>query len=141
MKQKHLNWISSNGVTLTARTVWFSLTYNTAGRSQWQMIDRDTDIPGITSTWQKVQKCHPYTGYLHSTASGDSKNAFLHCGGVLELPAPIRSCFLSAAREYPLLDLGFARKNLPKKPWYSTVPAAAAIATFAGRLPRVLCLL
>lgn len=28
-------------------------------------------------------KCHPYTGNLDSDASGDSKNAFLHCGDVL----------------------------------------------------------
>ncbi len=30
-----------------------------------------------------IQKRHPYTGNLNSETSGDSKNAFLHCGDVL----------------------------------------------------------
>ena len=30
-----------------------------------------------------IQKRHPYTGILNSETSGDSKNAFLHCGDVL----------------------------------------------------------
>ncbi len=32
------------------------------------------------------QKRDPYTGNLNSETPGDSKNAFLHCGDVLELP-------------------------------------------------------
>ncbi len=32
-----------------------------------------------------IQKRHPCTGNLHSEAPGDSKNAFLHLGDVLEL--------------------------------------------------------
>jgi len=31
-----------------------------------------------------IQKRHPYTGNLNSETSGDSKNAFLHWGDVLE---------------------------------------------------------
>ncbi len=31
-----------------------------------------------------IQKRHPYTGNLDSETAGDSKNAFLHCGDVLE---------------------------------------------------------
>ncbi len=31
-----------------------------------------------------VQKRRPYTGNLNSETSGDSKNAFLHCGNVLD---------------------------------------------------------
>jgi len=30
-----------------------------------------------------IQKRHPYTGNLNSETSGDSKNAFLHCGDAL----------------------------------------------------------
>ena len=30
-----------------------------------------------------IQKRHPYTGNVNSETSGDSKNAFLHCGDVL----------------------------------------------------------
>ena len=30
-----------------------------------------------------IQKHHPYTGILNSEASGDSDNAFPHCGDVL----------------------------------------------------------
>ena len=30
-----------------------------------------------------IQKRHPYTENLNSETSGDSKNAFLHCGDVL----------------------------------------------------------
>jgi len=33
-----------------------------------------------------IQKCHQYTGNLNSETSGDSKNAFLYCGGVLGVP-------------------------------------------------------
>ncbi len=32
-----------------------------------------------------IQKRHPYTGNLVSEKSGDSKNAFLHCGDVLAM--------------------------------------------------------
>ncbi len=32
-----------------------------------------------------IQKCHPYTGNLNSETPGDSKNAFLHWGNVLDL--------------------------------------------------------
>ncbi len=35
-----------------------------------------------------LQKCHPYTGSLISETSGDSKNAFLHCGDVSALLNP-----------------------------------------------------
>ena len=32
------------------------------------------------------QICHPYTGNPSSDTPGDSRNAFLHQGGVIELP-------------------------------------------------------
>ncbi len=35
------------------------------------------------ATFVAIQKRHPYTGNLNSETSGDSKNAFLHCGDVL----------------------------------------------------------
>ena len=47
-------------------------------------------------------------------------------------PAPSRSCFLSAASAYPLLDLGLARKNFPRNPWYSTDPAAVSCSVCQG---------
>ncbi len=31
-----------------------------------------------------IQKRHPHTGNLNSETSGDSRNAFLHCGDVLD---------------------------------------------------------
>ena len=33
-----------------------------------------------------IQKHHPYTGNLSSETCGDRRNAFPHCGDVLELP-------------------------------------------------------
>ena len=39
-----------------------------------------------------IQKCHPYTGNLNRETSGDSKNAFLHCGDVLAQLAATHLC-------------------------------------------------
>ncbi len=36
-----------------------------------------------------IQKRHPYTGNLNRELSGDSKNAFLHCGDVLDSVNPV----------------------------------------------------
>ncbi len=47
-----------------------------------------------------IQKRHPYTGKLSSETSGDSKNAFLHCGDVLDryqvCLTPIQKCMQQA---------------------------------------------
>ena len=40
-----------------------------------------------SETSVSIQKRHPYTGNLNSETSGDSKNAFLHCGDVSALVA------------------------------------------------------
>jgi len=44
-----------------------------------------------------IQKQHPYTGNLNSGTPGDSKNAFLHCGDVLDDKA-WHCCMLSYAK-------------------------------------------
>ncbi len=43
-------------------------------REVWALFNPETSI--------SIQKRHPYTGNLNSETSGDSKNAFLHCGDV-----------------------------------------------------------
>ena len=40
----------------------------------------------------KKQKKHPHTGNLNSEPSGDSENAFLHCGDILAKRVDTSSC-------------------------------------------------
>ena len=56
-----------------------------------------------------IQKRHPYTGNLNSETSGDSKNAFLHCGDV---SAPVLTTKI--------------KRNMWQPSWHSSTTDAAS---------------